>query len=393
MLSGQFRNLYYITHVDNLPSILERGILSHSRVEEEDVDFKPIYDSEIVTRRSEKKLPNGKSLWQYANLYFQPRNPMLYRVIYEQSSPDDIIILGIHPAILKNPEIFLSDGNAANDITQIVPIREKQVDQIIAEIRKKVVVMEWWNEESGHKRKIMAECLVPDQIGSKYITTIYVPNENVMSKVREFLPDFQTNPSIIPEPKLFFQPDYIRKLNSRISLIKGDLFFSKMQTLTVSVNCVGVMGAGLASRAKYQFPDVYVEYQRHCRSKSLSMGRPVLYKRETSIVNQLADEPQKLRNENSEKWFLLFPTKKHWKEDSDIKGIERGLEWLVKNQSKNKIKSLAIPALGCGLGRLDWREVGPILCKYVNRLDIPVEVYLPAEKNIPEKYLSSNYLL
>lgn len=393
MLHGQFKNLFYITHMDNLPSILESGILSHENIEKSDIKYERIYDSDVVQRRQEKKLPNGKNLWQYANLYFRPRNPMLYRVIYEQESVDNIIILGIKPTVMRNPEVFLTDGNAANDITDIVSIRSKRAEKIISEIRNKVVSMEWWNEESGQKRKIMAECLVPDKISPDLINTIYIPKVILIDKVREMLPKFQTNPFIIPEPNLFFQPDYFRKLNSNISLIKGDMFFSKMQTLTVSVNCVGVMGAGLASRAKYQFPDVYVRYQYHCRSNNLSMGKPVLYKRETPIFNQLADEPQELRKENSEKWFLLFPTKNNWRENSDIRGIQKGLEWLVKKQSENKIISLAIPALGCGLGKLEWKDVGPIICEFVNKLNIPVEIYLPAEKSIPEELLTPTYLL
>ena len=65
------RNLYYITHIDNLPSILERGILSHDRIQEERVQSTRIYNTEIVNSRKEKSTPDQKSLWRYANLYFQ----------------------------------------------------------------------------------------------------------------------------------------------------------------------------------------------------------------------------------------------------------------------------------------------------------------------------------
>lgn len=131
------------------------------------------------------------------------------------------------------------------------------------------------------------------------------------------------------------------------------MFFSSMQTLTVSVNTVGVMGKGLASRAKYQFPDVYVVYQDACRSKDLRMGQPYLYKREAFLDNDLADDPLTLSNFNSNKWFLLFATKKHWRENSDRAGIEQGLQWIVDNYQSCAIQSLALPALGCGLGGLD----------------------------------------
>lgn len=63
-----------------------------------------------------------------------------------------------------------------------------------------------------------------------------------------------------------------------------------MQTLAVSVNTVGVMGKGLASRVKYQFPDVYVRYQDVCKTRELELGKPYLYKRESSLDSLLADE-------------------------------------------------------------------------------------------------------
>jgi hypothetical protein len=107
----------------------------------------------------------------------------------------------------------------------------------------------------------------------------------------------------------------------------------------------------------------------------------------------LADEPSTLTNGNLETWFLLFPTKQHWREWADIHGIERGLQWLRDNYKSEGIKSLAVPALGCGLGRLEWREVGPLLCKYLNTFDIPVWIYLPAEKKVPDELLSKDFLL
>lgn len=72
------KGLYYITHIDNVPSILRRGILSRERVETEGVQYTPIYDEAIVAARKDKLAPNGKRLWSFANLYFNARNPMLY---------------------------------------------------------------------------------------------------------------------------------------------------------------------------------------------------------------------------------------------------------------------------------------------------------------------------
>ena len=78
---------------------------------------------------------------------------------------------------------------------------------------------------------------------------------------------------------------------------------------------------------------------------------------------------------------------------ADIKGIEEGLIWLKDNYKKEGIKSLALPALGCGLGWLSWEKVGPLMCKYLVDFDINVWIYLPAEKKVSETQLSKEFLL
>jgi hypothetical protein len=386
MPKPDIKGLFYITHVNNIKSILRHGILSHALVEERKVPFTPIYDAQIVSNRRQRKTPNGKSLWDYANLYFQPRNPMLYRVINEKDKKD-IAIVGVLPDILKQPNAFVSTGNAASLPSDILPVKEglKAIHQM-----RKVIDSEWWNDTDGSKRKIMAECLVPELIPSNLIQAIYVANHSIADKLRN---DLQSSIPVIPEPHMFFQPTWRSIVTQHMSLVEGDLFFSTMQTLTVSVNTVGIMGKGLASRAKYQFPDVYVVYQDACRSKKLQMGKPYLYKRESFVDEELADEPSSLSTPNSNKWFLLFATKKHWRENSDIAGIEQGLQWVKDKYKTEGIKSLAIPALGCGLGGLEWKDVGPLICQYLVTLDIPVAIYLPREKEIPPEYLTSKFLL
>jgi len=89
----------------------------------------------------------------------------------------------------------------------------------------------------------------------------------------------------------------------------------------------------------------------------------------------------------------LFPTKRHWKEKSDIDGIENGLKWVRDNYKSEGIQSLAIPALGCGLGGLDWQDVGPLMCRYLSEMDLQVTIYLPQEKEVPSEFLASSFLL
>lgn len=391
MARRRFRELYYITHLDNLASILEHGILSHAEVERRKVRTTPIYDEGVVAWRREIKTPHGLSLWQYANVYFRARNPMLYRVLIEKNQ-EDIVVLGISKDILRLPGVCFITGNAARLESQILEARLWPRHQ--KEVLEGVDVT-WWSEVDGSKRRIMAEVLVPGHIPPKYIHSIYVADNAVAQKVRDLLQrDVSTRKiSVIPEPEMFFRPKRQFPLTSRLKLVEGDMFFSRMQTLTISVNTVGVMGKGLASRAKYQFPDAYVVYQDACRRGDIQPGKPYLYKREGSLDALLADDVPSLISLNRRTWFLFFPTKRHWRERSRIEDIEAGLAWIVDNYKKEGIESLALPALGCGLGGLEWREVGPLMCRYLAQLELEVHIHLPLEKSLPEEQLRAEFLL
>ena len=387
MKRPQIMGLHYISHIDNVSSILSRGIFCHERIEREKIDYTHIYNEEIVVNRKEIKTPDGRSLWHFANLYFQPRNPMLYLVIHKKPV-SEIAVVSVRPEILDRLDIYITTGNAAHLSSEILPSGEgrKALRQIIKSTR-----IEYWKPEDGSKRKIMAECLVPDMVPPSLIQTIYVATRAAKANLEATMP--YSNLPVISEPNMFFRPRLIRTLTPKLYLAEGDMFFSEAQTITISVNTVGVMGKGLASRTRYQFSDVYVQYEDLCRNRKLKMGRPQVYKRESSLDYALADEPETLPNGNSEKWFLLFPTKRHWRERADIAGIEEGLKWLCDNYKKEGIKSLAIPALGCGLGRLEWRDVGPLMCRYLKTLDIVVAIYLPAERKISGELISKEFLL
>jgi len=315
---------------------------------------------------------------------------MLYRVINEKDKTN-IAIVGVNPQVLDIAGTFISIGIAAHSLSNIVPTAEG-IKVITGELWD-VLSSDWWREEDGSKRKIMSECLVPGSVPPNNIHTIYVVNHEVADKVKAAISPYTTKVDVVQEPPMFFQPRKLYRLASRLSLVDGDMFFSQMQTFTISVNTVGVMGKGLASRTKYQFPDVYVFYQDLCRKNLLKMGLPYLYKRETSLDKQLADDPTSLPELNANKWFLLFPTKRHWRENSDIKGIEEGLAWIKRNYKSEGIQSLALPALGCGLGQLKWQDVGPLMCQYLVDLDIQVVIYLPQEKGVLPEHLTPEFLL
>jgi hypothetical protein len=95
-------NLYYITHIENVQSIMTHRILAHAAIEERGIDYVPVYDAGIVADRQSRATSSGRSLWDYANLYFQPRNPMLYRVLHEKGAAD-VAILAIQKRVLELP--------------------------------------------------------------------------------------------------------------------------------------------------------------------------------------------------------------------------------------------------------------------------------------------------
>ena len=384
------KHFYYITHKDNLKSILKQGLLPRNQINNKisvkigfNKRIKSIHSEDIIQIRKNKKFKN-RSLWNYTNLYFEVRNPMLYRVVREFKA-SNVVVLQVKSDIIDQGEVGVTDGNAASAETKFF----EDINAGLNSLDIKQFQKEYWNESD--KRKLMAELLVYSAVPQDKIIGIYTANEETANQIRK---DQNTGAlNIIPNPKMFFQPEYQNKISENITLKKGDMFFSQMQTFTISVNTVGVMGKGLASRAKYQFPDVYVLYQDLCRQKKLKMGVPYLYKRENNFEKSLSEDTKFVITENGRRWFLLFPTKNHWREKSPGDGIERGLSWLVENYKSLNISSIALPALGCGLGGLDWKDIGPLMCQYLSQTDLKSSIYLPLERQIPPEQLKPEFLL
>jgi len=152
----------------------------------------------------------------------------------------------------------------------------------------------------------------------------------------------------------------------------GDLLGSEAQTLVNTVNCVGVMGKGIALDFKRRFPEMYEDYVRRCAAGQVKLGEPYLYKHLLPP------------------WVLNFPTKQDWRSVSRLGDIVRGLEYLEKHYKEWGIESLAVPPLGCGSGGLEWRVVGPTLYRYLSRFDIPVYLYAPFDT--PSEQMSVAFL-
>lgn len=183
MRTSDIRALYYITHIDNLPSILERGILSHEQISAARISCTRLYDPLIVERRKSIFTSARKSLWHYANLFFQPRNPMLYRVI-DEIGIQNLAVLRVSNTVLQEQGIFIADGIAANNSTHIYPRSEGlEILQTQQETIQSTAWVSWMND-GELRRKLMAECLVPDQVKPEYIQRFIVVNHVVAASLQ-----------------------------------------------------------------------------------------------------------------------------------------------------------------------------------------------------------------
>ena len=155
-----------------------------------------------------------------------------------------------------------------------------------------------------------------------------------------------------------------------ITYVRGNIFDSKAGLLVNPVNCVGVMGAGLALQFKQRFPEMFQDYKTLCNKSEIQPGKPIFLTMKQGIVHPLPH-------------ICLFPTKNHWKNSSLIIDIEMGLDSFRKYQDGNQYmsdyirhKSAAFPKLGCGLGGLSWEKVKPLMEHYLGNLDMEIEIYV-----------------
>ncbi|MDE2696227.1 MAG: macro domain-containing protein [Chloroflexota bacterium] len=158
---------------------------------------------------------------------------------------------------------------------------------------------------------------------------------------------------------------------SGIVVRTGDLLESDAQTLVNTVNCVGVMGKGIALDFKRAFPMMFEDYVKRCAAGEVRLGEPYVW-RPVDVQRGIPDCAP-----TGERWVLNFPTKGHWRARSRLSDIADGLDWLEAHCEEWGIESLAVPALGCQNGGLRWDDVRPLLVERLSRLGIPVELYAP----------------
>jgi O-acetyl-ADP-ribose deacetylase (regulator of RNase III) len=152
-----------------------------------------------------------------------------------------------------------------------------------------------------------------------------------------------------------------------LKIVDNNIFDLDVEVMVNPVNTRGVMGKGLAFQFKNKYFDMFKQYRELYLDGELAIGKLFIY------------ETNKKTNP---KYIVNFPTKEHWGDLSEIRYIEKGIPKLIEFIENSGIKSIAIPALGCGCGGLEWKEVKPLLYNSFCNLSKNIDIYLVKPSNI-----------
>ena len=151
-----------------------------------------------------------------------------------------------------------------------------------------------------------------------------------------------------------------------INIKKGDLLKESVDAIVNTVNCVGVMGKGIALQFKKKWSENYKAYALACKAEKVKTGEMFIYDAGGLV------KPH---------FVINFPTKQHWREKTKMSCIDEGLKDLIEQIQALKIEAIAIPPLGCGNGGLDWADVKPRIEKAFSNLhSVDVHLYEPNER-------------
>ena len=197
------RELHYITHVDNVASMMLHGILAHNAIRERGLVHVTVAMAEIQERRH-KQVPGGRRLHDYANLYFNARNPMMFKRIKDVTvGPKRLTVLRVDPAVLEIQGTVIADKNASSDYVMF-----HEPNAGVAVLDAELVFAEWWTDddpiEQYRKRAaICAEVLVPQSVPARFIFGAYAPDDDSAAEMRRRLGG-DTTLDIVANPHIFF---------------------------------------------------------------------------------------------------------------------------------------------------------------------------------------------
>lgn len=178
-----FGGLFYTAHLNNIKSILEFGILSHNLVYQQGIANVDISNQQVNARRNRVESSLGGNIHDFAPLYFNPKNPMLY-VLCMNGKREDLILLKINPHILLVDNVAFSDGNAAVQTTTFY----KNIEDF-NKLNWTIIKDNYWTNYPDGKRIKCSEVLVYQKIPVYYITDLFVYNESTLNKILPLFPN------------------------------------------------------------------------------------------------------------------------------------------------------------------------------------------------------------
>ncbi|MBN8975941.1 MAG: macro domain-containing protein [Rhizobiales bacterium] len=153
----------------------------------------------------------------------------------------------------------------------------------------------------------------------------------------------------------------------------GNMFEERAEAIVNTVNCVGVMGKGVALEFKRRWPENFSAYKRLCNSQRLRPGKVYVH------------QNTEMFHDDGRKFLVNFPTKDHWRSKSRMEFIESGLDDLVEQIQRLRIRSVVLPPLGCGNGGLDWSEVRDLITFKLSQIaDVDFVVFAPVNDGTEE---------
>jgi hypothetical protein len=196
MHRGDLAEAHYITPTSNLESIGRRGILSHRNAEK--VAHESVAMPEVQDKRAKVVVPGGRPLHEYANLYINARNPMLYKRLGEHTR---IVVLRISPSVIDIADAVVTDQNAASGWARFAP-----APQGLAVVDEALTFAEFWThpnqiEQWRHSSRMCAEILVPDRVPPGYVLGAYAMSKDIAQRVE----DEHDWLHVKSNPKLFFK--------------------------------------------------------------------------------------------------------------------------------------------------------------------------------------------
>ncbi|MFA7326218.1 MAG: DUF4433 domain-containing protein [Candidatus Kapaibacterium sp.] len=170
-----FNNLYHITHINNISSILENGLLSDNHLQRDNINFENIADLEVKGHREKTESIYNKSILEYVPLYFTPKTPMLYK---KQDISNNLVVIVIHPFVLFEKDLIFTDGNASSKKTKFY----SDLNDLKC-LDWECIRSQFWTKFEDGKRKRCSEVLVHDRIDVNYFNKIVCNNKKLYDEL------------------------------------------------------------------------------------------------------------------------------------------------------------------------------------------------------------------